>query len=85
MTSITNVRRMYGMGIFADRDAKAASLQFRSRNLIYGFNGSGKSTLSRLFASLQLASRHHRLPASCTFEIELDNGDTLSCPDNLSG
>jgi len=76
---------MYGMGIFADRDAKAASLQFRSRNLIYGFNGSGKSTLSRLFASLQLASRHHRLPASCTFEIELDNGDTLSCPDNLSG
>lgn len=76
---------MHGMGIFADRDAKTASLQFRSHNLIYGFNGSGKSTLSRLFASLQAASRHHRLPASCTFEIELDNGGTLSCPDNLTG
>jgi wobble nucleotide-excising tRNase len=84
-TTIMNVRSMHGMGIFADRDARATSLQFRSCNLIYGFNGSGKSTLSRLFASLQSGSRHHRLPPSSTFEIELDNGTILSCPDKLEG
>lgn len=82
---IRNIRVMRGMGIFAERAAKAESLDFKKFNLIYGFNGSGKSTLSRLFASLQLGSRHPRLPDECEFEIELGDGSVHACPASLAG
>jgi wobble nucleotide-excising tRNase len=76
---------MGGMGILADRDGKPPHVPFRRYNLIYGFNGSGKSTLSRMFASFQSGARHPRLPASCTFDIEMSDGTDLSCPDKLAG
>jgi energy-coupling factor transporter ATP-binding protein EcfA2 len=72
--SITNIRSLKGMGIFADRARGTGSLNFRRYNLIYGFNGSGKSTLSRLFASLEAETFHSRLPEEAEFEIELDDG-----------
>ena len=56
-TTITNIRSMEGVGVFAKRNARTPSSNFRRYNLVYGFNGSGKSTLSRLFASLEVGSR----------------------------
>ena len=82
---LKNLRAMRGMGVLADRDGKAPHVVFRRYNLLYGFNGSGKSTLSRLLASLQTGVRHPRLPPTCTFEIELDDGSILACPDKLTG
>jgi wobble nucleotide-excising tRNase len=84
-TTIKNLRSIGGMGILADRDGKPPYVSFRRYNLIYGFNGSGKSTLSRMFASLQSGARHPRLPASCTFDIEMSDGTALSYPDKVAG
>lgn len=82
---ITNVRSMHGMGIFANRNAHSSSLQLRRYNLVYGFNGSGKSTLSRLFASLEAAALHPKLPIDCSFEVALDDGTVFGCPSKPSG
>lgn len=83
--AIENLRTLNGMGILADRDAKSPSLSFRKYNLIYGFNGSGKSTLSRLFASLEEAALHHKLPESAAFEVMLDDKTILGCPEKPNG
>jgi wobble nucleotide-excising tRNase len=85
MGIITNIKSLQGMGIYADRDARSPSLQFRRYNLVYGFNGSGKSTLSRLFASLQSGEIHPKLPAGGTFEVVLDDGTVFGCPTNPTG
>ncbi len=82
---IANLRSLRGMGILADRNAKAASLQFRKFNLIYGFNGSGKSTISRIFASLESGELHPRLPAASSFEVSMDDDAIFGCPDKLKG
>lgn len=84
-TTIANLRQMQGVGIFSDRNARSANLQFRRFNLIYGFNGSGKSTLSRLFASLELGVLHTKLPNDCSFEVELDDGSAFGCPTKPEG
>lgn len=80
---IRHLRSMKGLGILADLDGQPPHLQFRKLNLVYGFNGSGKSTLSRLFASLQTGARHRALPEHCSFELELDDSNLLSCPGRL--
>lgn len=82
---ISNLRSMQGMGIFADRNARSAPLQFRRYNLIYGFNGSGKSTLSRIFASLEAGAAIEELPEGCSFEITLDDGTEFGCPTRPTG
>jgi wobble nucleotide-excising tRNase len=82
---LKNLRAMSGMGILADHTGKSPHVLFRRYNLLYGFNGSGKSTLSRMFASLQAGTRNPRLPAECKFDIELDDGSTVVCPDKLNG
>jgi wobble nucleotide-excising tRNase len=82
---ITNLRSMQGVGIYADRTAKSASLGFRQYNLIYGFNGSGKSTLSRVFASLEAGQIHPKLPVGCSFELAMDDGSNFGCPTKPSG
>ncbi|MBO9724192.1 MAG: AAA family ATPase [Novosphingobium sp.] len=85
MVMITNIKSLQGMGIYADRGARAPSLQFRRYNLIYGFNGSGKSTLSRLFASLEGGEAHPKLPAGGTFEIAMEDGTVFGCPTQPTG
>lgn len=85
MSIVSNIKSLQGMGIYADRGARSPSLQFRRYNLIYGFNGSGKSTLSRLFASLEAARPHPKLPEGGTFEIALDDGSAFGCPTNPVG
>tara|TARA_R100001244_G_scaffold132319_1_gene108086 strand:- start:5539 stop:7836 length:2298 start_codon:yes stop_codon:yes gene_type:complete len=85
MGIITNIKSLKGMGIYADRDARSPSLQFRRYNLVYGFNGSGKSTLSRLFASLQVGALHPKVPEGGTFEVSLDDGSAFGCPTNPVG
>ncbi|MET3828229.1 wobble nucleotide-excising tRNase [Sphingomonas sp. PvP055] len=82
---ITNIKSMQGLGIYADRGAKAPPLQFRRYNLVYGFNGSGKSTLSRLFPSLQAGEPHAKLPEGAAFEVSLDDGTAFGCPSNPNG
>ncbi len=82
---ITNLRSLQGMGIFANRNAQSASLQFRRYNLIYGFNGSGKSTLSRIFASLEAGAPVSELPDDSSFDVTLDDGSDFGCPTRPSG
>lgn len=84
-SKITNLRTLHGMGIFADRAAKAASLQFRQHNLIYGFNGSGKSTLSRIFASLEAGAASGRLPTGSSFTVSMDDASEFGCPSKPNG
>ncbi|WHU03677.1 AAA family ATPase [Sphingomonas sp. NIBR02145] len=79
------MRSMQGMGIFADRNARSAPLQFRRYNLIYGFNGSGKSTLSRIFTSLEAGAVAPELREGCSFEVTLDDGAYFGCPAKPSG
>lgn len=85
MRTVTNIKSLKGMGVFADRGAHAPNLQFRRYNLVYGFNGSGKSTLSRLFASLEVGDPHPKLPRGGTFEVLLDDGSVFGWPNNPSG
>jgi wobble nucleotide-excising tRNase len=85
MGTITNIKSLQGMGIYADRGARSPSLQFRRFNLIYGFNGSGKSTLSRMFASLEAGEPHPKLPDGGTFEVAMDDGSVFGCPINPAG
>lgn len=76
---------MKGLGIFRDLTAGTSSLEFSRYNLIYGFNGSGKSTLSRMFSSFEKGGLSDRLPANCSFSIELSDNSHISVPDNPSG
>lgn len=85
MTIIKNIRQLKNAGVLAERKAASPSLDLKRYSLLYGFNGAGKSTLSRLFSSLQHGSKHERLPANCTFEIELDDGTKFTAPKNLTG
>lgn len=85
MGTITNIKSLQGMGIYADRGARSPSLQFRRFNLIYGFNGSGKSTLSRMFASLEAGETHPKLPDGGGFEVAMDDGSVFGCPTNPAG
>lgn len=85
MGTITNIKSLQGMGIYADRGARSPSLQFRRFNLIYGFNGSGKSTLSRMFASLEAGEPHPKLPDGGAFEVAMDDGSVFGCPTNPAG
>lgn len=85
MGIITNIKSLQSMGIYADREARSPSLQFRRFNLIYGFNGSGKSTLSRVFASLEAGAPHPKLPDGGSFEVEMDDGTAFGCPTNPAG
>jgi wobble nucleotide-excising tRNase len=82
---IKNIRQLKGAAVLAERKAATPSLDFKRFNLVYGFNGSGKSTLSRVFSSLESATKHDRLPEACTFEIEMDDGAKLACPKALAG
>jgi wobble nucleotide-excising tRNase len=76
---------MQGAGIFSDTNAKNTSLKFRKYNLIYGFNGSGKSTLSRLFSSLEQGALHPKLPSTCSFSMDLNDGTEFGCPKKSNG
>lgn len=84
-STITNLQRLQGVGILADRTAKSPSLQFRKFNLIYGFNGSGKSTLARLFASLESGAPHPKLPPACSFEVAMSEDSAYGYPEKLGG
>lgn len=83
--SVKSIRSMQRMGILADRTSRMPPLPFRRYNLIYGFNGSGKSTLSRLFASLEAAELHARLPQDAAFDVELDDGSIVGHPAQPTG
>jgi len=82
---IKNIRQLKGAAVLAERKAATPSLDFKRYNLIYGFNGSGKSTLSRIFATLQAGAKHQRLPETCVFEIEMEDGTRYACPASLAG
>ncbi len=85
MAIIKNIRQLKGATVLAERTKKSEDLSFARFNLVYGFNGSGKSTLSRVFSTLQKATRHKHLPDECTFEIEMTDGKVYACPDQLTG
>lgn len=79
------IKKLSGAGILADKAIGDHSPDFARFNLIYGFNGSGKSTLSRIFACLEGGKQHEALPEECSFDIELDDGTSLSSQKELTG
>lgn len=46
IVTISEIKKLKGVGVLADKLAGEDIPSFRHFNLIYGFNGSGKSTLS---------------------------------------
>ncbi|GLV24488.1 AAA family ATPase [Sphingobium sp. TomTYG45] len=80
--TISKLRQLRNMGIFADYTHGASMPTLRRYNLIYGFNGSGKTTLSRIFQSLGAEQLSAHLPADGQLTIELSDG-TLIKADSL--
>jgi wobble nucleotide-excising tRNase len=85
MVTVSNIRLLKNAAVLAERKAATPNLGFKRYNLIYGFNGVGKSTLSRMFAAVQSGKVHAKLPANCTFELELSNGKRLAYPKSHCG
>jgi wobble nucleotide-excising tRNase len=77
MTTISKLRRLRNMGIFADHTHGPGTPDFRRYNLVYGFNGSGKTTLSRIFQSLGAEQLSAHLPPDGELTIELSDGTLL--------
>ena len=80
--TISKLRQLRNMGIFADHAHGAGTPGFRRYNLVYGFNGSGKTTLSRIFQSLGAEQLSAHLPADGELTVELSDG-TLIRADSL--
>ena len=53
MMAIERISKIKNHRIFRDFEWPGALLDFKEKNLIYGWNGTGKSTLSNLFRSLE--------------------------------
>lgn len=70
--TISNLRHMKGVGIFADLPA-ASAIEFRKFNLVYAFNGTGKTTLSRLLDALRDEEPSQNLPDGAEFSFTLDD------------
>lgn len=75
--SISRLRQLRGMGIFADHSHSVRTPDFRRYNLVYGFNGSGKTTLSRVFQSVAAGKLCADLPPEGQLSIELSDGTAI--------
>jgi len=53
MSKIKKIKKVKGLGLFADYQWDSSLPDFGRYNLFYGWNGSGKTTLSKLFACLK--------------------------------
>jgi wobble nucleotide-excising tRNase len=83
-TTITKLRQLRNLGIFADHAHSASTPALLRYNLVYGFNGSGKTTLSRIFQSVGAERLSQHLPANGELTLELSDGtlikaDSLKC------
>lgn len=83
--TISKLRQLRNVGIFADHAHRAEVPPFRRYNLVYGFNGSGKTTLSRVFHSLGAEQLSPHLPAIGELTIELSDGTLIKANDLKSG
>lgn len=83
--TISKLRQLRNVGIFADHAHHAETPPFRRYNLVYGFNGSGKTTLSRVFHSLGAEQLSPHLPASGELTIELSDGTLIKANNLKSG
>lgn len=82
--TISKLRQLRNVGIFADHSHVTGTPDFRRYNLVYGFNGCGKTTLSRVFQSIAAEQLSPHLPAGGELTIELSDGtliraDSLKC------
>ena len=77
MLRFLKLTKFKNSGVWKDFQ-NSQSVYFAPKTLIYGFNGSGKTTLSRLFASVQIASKEEKLPSQAAFEVELTNNTKLN-------
>lgn len=69
---LTQIRKIKGLGVFADYTAPTELAAFGRYNVIYGENGAGKTTLSRLLGCLE-AGEHPDHP-ELEFLIESNSG-----------
>lgn len=76
-TTITKLRQLRNLGIFADHTHSASTPALRRYNLVYGFNGSGKTTLSRIFQSIGAQQLSQHLPSDGELTLELSDGSLI--------
>lgn len=70
---LDRIKSIKGLAVYEDYVIPNGMIDFKEKNIIYGWNYSGKTTLSRLFSFLE-----HKAVSpdcqNCTFEIETNNG-----------
>lgn len=74
---IKGIARIKGLGVYSDYVKPKGTLEFGSKNLIYGWNYSGKTTLSRLFAQIENSDEPNPDLEDCSFTFETD-GDPIT-------
>lgn len=70
---LLRIKSIKGLAVYDNYTLPTGMIDFKEKNIIYGWNYSGKTTLSRLFSFLE----HKSISAdclACSFEIETTDG-----------
>lgn len=81
---LKGIKRIKGLGVFADYSQPSGTDEFRAKNIIYGWNYSGKTTLSRVFAHLERGEFSSDL-TGYAFVVESEGGQVTETSAKTSG
>lgn len=72
MIRVRRIKKLVDFGIFQDFSWDNNTIEFSSRNIIYGWNYSGKTTLSRLFEALSSINALDSITPNFIIDLEED-------------
>ncbi|NLI37534.1 MAG: AAA family ATPase [Bacteroidales bacterium] len=75
---IKKINKIKNFGVFRDYQKRSDIIDFKEKNIIYGWNYSGKTTISRLFAYLDKDTVIEDDYKNIEFEVELDDGTKIT-------